>query len=71
MYNLIVIRKSIRNFLLISNINKINLCIIGIKIHIYPYVIFHLSNFNILKSVLYTEQLAISQLIILNKSVII
>lgn len=73
----------IRYFSLIANINKIYLCVVDIEMHlihpkiyliyfIYLYLISYLGQryFNILKSVLYIEKLAINLLIIVNKSVI-
>lgn len=60
-----------RFFLPIGNINKIELYMVDIKVHIYSHLVFYFGNFNILKSVLCIKQLAIGQLIILNKSVII
>ena len=61
----------IRCFLPTNNINKIDLCITGIKIYFYyfaPYIC--QKHFNILKSVLCVEMSTIGQIIILNKSVI-
>lgn len=49
-----------RYFLLINNIDKIDLYMIDIKKHIYLYLILYFGYFNILKSVLYIEKLAIS-----------
>lgn len=62
----------IKYFLLISNINKIDLYVAGIKIYFY-YFAFHISqkHFNILKSILCIKNLIINQIIIFNKSVII
>ena len=59
-----------RCFLLITNIDKIGLCTADIKMHFY-YFIFYMSQkyFNILNCILYIEKLAISQVIIVNKSV--
>lgn len=62
-------RKSMRCFLLTGGIDKMNLCVVGIKMH--HYLVFCLDYFNTLKSVLYIEQLAIGSLIILNTSMII
>lgn len=73
--------KMIRWFLAITNINKINLCVIGIEKHfirseiylinlIYLHFIFNLSkrHFNIPGNVFYIKKLAISLFITLNKS---
>lgn len=73
----------IRCFLLIIKIDIMNISVIDIKKYflyfrdyfiylVYPYFILHFSqkNFNILKDVLYIKKLAVSLLIILNKSVI-
>ncbi len=60
-----------RCFLLISNIDKIDLYMAGIKEHIYLYLFLYFGYFNALKSVLYIDKSAISQQIIFNKSVII
>lgn len=56
-----------RYFLLIININKINLYIVDIKIYIiylkmhfiYSYLISYFDNFNILKKVLFIKKLII------------
>lgn len=64
-------RKLMRYFLSISSIDKMDLCIVGIKMNFHLYLIFYLGHFNILKSVLCTEQLAFGQQIRFNKNEII
>lgn len=49
----------IRYFLPNGSIDKINLCIVGIKVHLYSYLISCLGHFNTLRSILCMEQLAI------------
>lgn len=61
MYNLITIKKLMKRFLLTGNIDKIDLYIISIKIYLHLYLVFYLDHFNILKSDLFVEQLAVSQ----------
>lgn len=51
-----------------NSIDKIDLCVTGIEIY-FSTIVFHLSHFNTLKSVLYIEKLANDQQIILNNSV--
>lgn len=76
------IRKIIKYFLLIANINKIDLCVIGIKNHficlgiyliylIHYYLVFSFGqkHFNIPKRILYMKKLTLDLLIILNKIV--
>lgn len=52
--------KLMRYFLQTSNINEIDLYIVDIKVHLHLYLIFYLGHFNILKSVIYMKQLAVS-----------
>lgn len=83
MCNLMTMRKIIRCFLFIANIDKINIYKVGIEENfiylgvyfthlVHFYFIFYLRQryFNIPKSVLYMKNLAISPLITLNKNVI-
>lgn len=77
-------KKIIRYFLSIININKIDIYVVSIKKHfiylkiyfiylIYPYFIFIFSQkyFNILRNILYIKKLTVNLLITINKSVII
>ena len=59
-----------RCFLPANNINKIDLCVAGIEIHLH-HLVAHISqkDFNALKNVLYIERSAVSQVLIFNKSV--
>lgn len=61
MFNLEII-KIIRYFLLIANINKMTLFTASIKMHFFYYLAFFIGQkyFNILKSVLYIKNLAVS-----------
>lgn len=68
MYNLRPIGKIMRCSLLIGNIDGIDLYIANIKVHFYPPSVSHLGQFNVLKSVLYIEKLAVAQQIILNRN---
>lgn len=63
----------IRYFLSINNIDKINLCKTSINIYFYYYLIININHkyFNILKSILYIKNLAISIVTIFIKSIII
>lgn len=63
--------KITKYFLLTDSIEEIDLCVAGIEMHFYPHLIFHLGYFNVVKSVLYVEKLPVSQLNILNKSIMI
>lgn len=63
--------KITRYFLPTDNIDKINIYVVDIEVYFHLFPISHLGHFNILKSILYIEQLVFSQLIILHKSVII
>lgn len=58
-------------FFLTGDIDKIDLCVVGIEVHLYLYLVFYLSQFSRLKSIVFTEQLAIGQQITFDKSVII
>lgn len=58
-------------FLPTGGIDKMDLCMVGIKVHLYPHLIFYFGYFNALRNVLYMKSLAISQLTIFIKSVII
>lgn len=60
-------------FLLIDNIDQMHLCVISIEIYIHLYLAFYLNQeyIDILKIVLFIENLAISQLITFNNSMII
>lgn len=82
MCNLTIIKKMMRCFSPIANIDKIDLYVVDIKIYlirpkmhlihlVHLYLIFSLSQrqFNVPKSVLYMRKLAVSLLIIVNKSV--
>ena len=84
MCNLMITRKMISCFLPIANIDKINLCVVGIEehlihpriylsyfIHLYFIVYLGQKHFNISKSVLYIKKLAVGLLIIPNRSIII
>lgn len=70
MYNLRFIRKIMRCFSSIGNINRVNLYMANIEVHFHLLLISHLGQSNTLKSVLYIEKLVISQQIIFSKSVI-
>ena len=82
-YNLITIERIMKYFSLIANIDKMDLCKVGIQVYytrpkiyfthlIHPYFVFYLSQgySNILKNVLYVKKLAVDQLITSNRSVI-
>lgn len=63
MYNLKIIWRMIKCFLLTSSIDNINLYTVGIKVHLYLYLTFYLQKkyINMLKNVLFIEKLAVSQ----------
>lgn len=67
-----MIKKIIRCFLPVSNINKIGLYMANIKIYLY-YLIFYIEQkyFNVPKSARCIKKLVVSQVIILNKNVMI
>lgn len=66
-------KKMIRYFLLTTNINRIDLCVASIEMHIYYHFVFHIGqkHLNALRSILYLEKSAIGQLITLNNSMMI
>lgn len=70
MYNLTIISNLMRYFLLIDGIYEIDLCVVGIEIH-FHHLFFYLNYSNILRNVLYAEKFDVSQLITLNKNMII
>lgn len=72
MYNLRPIGRMIRCSLLTGNINKIDLYMASIKVHLYHFALYIGQKYlNVLKSTLYVKKLVVGQVIIFNKSVII
>lgn len=71
-FKLRVIGNITRCFLSTGNIDKIDRCMAGIEVHL-QHLVSHISQkyFNILKSALCVENLVVSQVMRLNKSVII
>lgn len=70
MYNWRPIERMIRCFLPTSKIDKIDLCVNGIEIHLH-YLVSHISQefFDVLTNTLYVEKSVVSQVITFNKSV--
>lgn len=63
------IQKIARYFLLIGNIDGIDLCMAGIEVHPYFYPVSYFGQFNILKTVLYMEKSDVGQQTIFSKNV--
>lgn len=71
MYNLTTMKMMMGYFLLDANIDKIDLCMIGIKMQIHYYLICCIGQeyFTTSRNILCTKKSAVSRLIILSKSV--